>query len=306
MELRHLRYFVAVAEEQHFTRAAERLGMQQPPLSLQIRALESELGFDLFVRHPKGASLTTGGAVFFEEAQAILAAIDDAAARALRAASGSTGQLSIGLTSSAAAHGLIPAVMRRYRAAYPEVHVDFHERNAAELGEALAERRLQVAFLRLPVSEPAGVAYSALLMEPMMLALPTGHAAIVRNKAGVLQPVQLAALDGETVILVRRRGAPGMYANLMAACAAAGVAPGRIVEVERMLTNISLVAAGAGVSAVPASMQGFHADSVVYCPLADASLAAPLTMALRQDETAPAVAHFVDTVHAVLDEWPHK
>ena len=121
MELRHLRYFLAVAHEQHFTRAAERLGMQQPPLSLQIRALESELGFDLFVRHPRGASLTAGGAVFFEEAQAILASIDAASARAARAASGAAGQLAIGLTSSAAAHGLIPAVMRRYRAAWPGV-----------------------------------------------------------------------------------------------------------------------------------------------------------------------------------------
>ena len=303
MELRHLRYFVAVAEEQHFTRAAERLGMQQPPLSLQIRALESELGFELFVRHPKGASLTAGGAVFFEEAQAILAGIDAAAARAARVASGATGRLTIGLTSSAAAHSLIPAVMRRYRAAYPDVQVDFSERNAAELGEALAERRLQVAFLRLPVGELPGVAFTELLMEPMLLALPTGHAAIARDRAGALRPVALAALDGETVILVRRRGAPGMYANLMAACAAASVAPARVIEVERMLTNISLVAAGAGISAVPASMQGFHADSVVYCPLADASLAAPLTMGVRDDESAPAVRHFVDTVHAVLAHW---
>jgi DNA-binding transcriptional LysR family regulator len=306
MELRHLRYFVAVAEEQHFTRAAERLGMQQPPLSLQIRALEAELGFALFVRHPKGASLTAGGAVFFEEAQAILAGIDAAAARAARAASGATGQLAIGLTSSAAAHGLIPAVMRRYRAAYPAVQIDFSERNAAELGEALAERRLHAAFLRLPVQELPEVQYTPLLMEPMLLALPTGHRAIVRDerhKRGAPRAVALSALAGETLILVRRRGAPGMYANLMAACAAAGVAPGRVIEVERMLTNISLVAAGAGVSAVPASMQGFHADSVVYCPMADGSLAAPLTMGVRHDEGSPALRHFIDTVHAVLAEW---
>ncbi len=303
MELRHLRYFVAVAEEQHFTRAAERLGMQQPPLSLQIRALEAELGFELFLRHPKGASLTAGGAVFFEEAQAILASIDAAAARAARAASGATGQLAIGLTSSAAAHGLIPAVMRRYRAAYPAVQVDFSERNAAELGEALAERRLHAAFLRLPVHELPEVQYTPLLMEPMLLALPIGHRAIVRDRRGAPRPVALAALAGETLILVRRRGAPGMYANLMAACAAAGVAPDRVIEVERMLTNISLVAAGAGVSAVPASMQGFHADSVVYCPMADGSLAAPLTMGVRRDEASPALRHFIDTVHAVLAGW---
>lgn len=302
MELRHLRYFIAVAEAQHFTRAAERLGMQQPPLSLQIRALETELGFELFVRHPKGATLTAGGAVFFDEAQAILAAIDAASARAARAAAGATGQLTIGLTSSAAAHGLIPAIMRRYRAAFPDVQIDFSEGNAAELGEALAERRLQIAFVRLPVSEPAGVVFTPLLMEPMMLVLPAGHAAIVMAAGGEPAPVPLSALRDETFTLVRRRGAPGMYANLVAACAQAGFTPQRIIEVERMLTNISLVAAGAGVSAVPASMKGFHADSVAYCPIRDSVPGAPLTMALREDESSPAARHFVATVQAALKD----
>ena len=115
MELRHLRYFLVVAEEQHFTRAAERLGMQQPPLSHQIRLLEQELGFELFRRHPKGADLTAGGKVFLEEAKSILHSVDLAARKAARAAQGFAGTISIGFTSSAAAHPLIPGrTMWRY------------------------------------------------------------------------------------------------------------------------------------------------------------------------------------------------
>ena len=304
MELRHLRYFVVVAQEQHFTRAAERLGMQQPPLSLQIRALERELGFELFRRHPKGATLTVGGAVFFEEAQAILAGIEDAAARAAKAASGAAGTVSIGFTSSAAAHALIPAIVRRYRAAWPGVHLEFSERNAAELSEAVMAGKLDVAFLRMPVSRPAGVLLTYLLQEPMVLVLPTGHRAIARTRDGRIKPVGLAALKDDTFILVRRRGAPGMYANLMAACLAAGFTPVNVIEVERMLTNISLVAAGAGVSAVPASMRGFHAGSVEYCPIGAGgkALAAPLTMATREGAASPAARHFLAVVHQVLAE----
>ena len=127
MELRHLRYFVVVAEEGHFTRAAERLGMQQPPLSQQIRALEQMLGFDLFRRHPKGAALTAGGAAFLLEARTILANVDAAVARAARASSGAVGRLSVGFPSSAAAHPSIPQIMRAYRDALERLHRQYLE-----------------------------------------------------------------------------------------------------------------------------------------------------------------------------------
>lgn len=305
MELRHLRYFVVVAEEGHFTRAAERLGMQQPPLSLQIRALENELGFELFRRHPKGAELTAGGHAFLKEAQAILDGVQQGAARALQASRGAAGKLAIGFTSSAAAHPLIPQIVRAYRAAWPDVSLDFSEANAAELSEAVAAGKVNAAFLRLPVGRPAGVLFAPLLEEEMLLVLPTGHAALPapsarRAKAAPL--VALAALKDETFILVRRHNAPGMYSNLLDACLRAGFTPLKIIEVERMLTNISLVAAGAGITAVPASMQGFHADSVVYCRIADAGpgLRAPLTLATREHDISPAARHFMDVVRTVL------
>jgi DNA-binding transcriptional LysR family regulator len=295
MELRHLRYFLVVAEEAHFTRAAERLGMQQPPLSQQIRALETELGFDLFRRHPKGAALTAGGEVFRREAIAILDSVEQGAARAARVAKGSEGSMSIGFTSSAAAHPLIPRIVRVYRAERPGITLEFKEGNAAELSDAVDAGKLDVAFLRLPVKQPPGVAFTRLLDEEMLLVLPIGHAALKKSRGKEMPTVALAALAHEQFILVRRHGAPGMYANLVAACERAGFTPNIAIEVDRMLTNISLVAAGAGVSAVPASMRGFHEDSVLYCRISDGGdgLRAPLTIASRELVEKPAVSHFL-------------
>ena len=296
MELRHLRYFIVVAEEGHFTRAAERLHMQQPPLSQQIRALEQELGFELFRRHPKGAALTAGGEVFLHEARAILASVEMAAARAARASNGAEGQLSIGFTSSAAAHPLIVNVMRGYRENWPDVNLSFREGNAAELTEAVAREQLDVAFLRRPVSRPPGLAFHTLLEEELLLVLPVGHPALAGQEGTARPAIALTALRDERFILVRRSGAPGMYANLVEACVQAGFVPNVAIEVERMLTNISLVAAGAGVSAVPASMQGFHSGSVVYCHIRDATpgLGAPLTLVCREAQRTPTAQRFLE------------
>lgn len=167
MELRHLRYFCVVAEEGNFTRAAQRLGMQQPPLSKQIQELEYKLGFDLFRRHPKGADLTVGGTVFLKEARAILAGVQQACVRGARAADGTEGSISIGFTSSAATHPFIPRLLRAYREAWPGVSLDFRENNAAELTEAVTADEPEVAFVRLPVSRPPGIVFESLQEEEM-------------------------------------------------------------------------------------------------------------------------------------------
>ncbi len=298
MELRHLRYFVVVAEEGHFTRAAERLGMQQPPLSQQIRALEQELGFELFRRHPKGADLTPAGSAFLTEARAILANVQQAALRAERVANGSAGTIVLGLTSSAAAHPLIPAILRAYRQAWPDVSLEFKDGNAAEVTEAIAAGKMHVGFLRRPVSGPPGVVFRPLTEEEMLLVLPAGHPLLRAWRGDGMPSLSLADLRDERFILVRRHGAPGMYSNLLDACKRAGFTPRIAAEVDRMLTNISLVAAGVGISAVPASMRGFHADSVVYCRIRGGGpgLAAPLTLVTREDEDMPAAQRFLDMV----------
>ncbi|WP_306391055.1 LysR substrate-binding domain-containing protein [Telluria beijingensis] len=230
-----------------------------------------------------------------EEARAILARLDTAVERAGRISQGVEGVLSIGFTSSAAAHQAIPALTRTYREQWPQVVLDFRERNAAELTDEVAQGKLDIAFLRRPASRPDGLTFHTLLEEDLLLVLPAGHAAIPAHAAGTLPKVPLLALRDEPFILVRRSGAPGMYGNLIEACVQAGFVPHVAIEVERMLTNISLVAAGAGVSAVPASMQGFHARRVVYCAIQDAppTLSAPLTMVWRDDGQRPPVGHMV-------------
>ncbi|MBW4791866.1 LysR family transcriptional regulator [Pseudomonas tolaasii] len=289
MELRHLRYFIMVAEERHFTRAAARLNMQQPPLSQQIRALETELGFDLFKRHPKGVDLTAGGLVFLEEARIILARVEQGSLKASRAAQGIEGTLVVAFTSSAAAHPLIPRIIRAYRERFPGVELSINEGSARDVTEDAIEKRIDIGILRAPVSTHQSLTFHRLLNEEMLLALPTGHPLL--NGAAI----PLAALKDERFILVRRPGAPGMYANLIKACQNAGFEPKIAFEVERMLTNVSLVAAGEGISVVPASMRDVHRESVVYCRIKDARprLLAPITLVRRTFNPSAPLQNFI-------------
>ncbi|MGY2293099.1 LysR family transcriptional regulator [Pseudomonas sp. SDO528_S397] len=291
MELRHLRYFIMVAEERHFTRAAARLNMQQPPLSQQIRALEHELGFDLFKRHPKGVDLTAGGLVFLDEARDILARVEQGALKAARAAHGIEGTLVIGFTSSAAAHPLIPRIIRAYREHYPGVELSINEGSAREVTEDTVEKRIDLGILRAPVGSDPGLTFHRLLNEEMLLTLPSGHPLLDRAEPDI----GMNDLRDERFILVRRPGAPGMYANLIKACQNAGFEPKIAFEVERMLTNVSLVAAGEGISVVPASMRDVHRDSVVYCRIRDARprLLAPITLVRRTFNPSAPLQNFI-------------
>jgi DNA-binding transcriptional LysR family regulator len=289
MELKHLRYFVAVAETGHITRAAARLGIQQPPLSQQIRALEKNLGTTLFVRHPKGVTLTDAGSLLLADSRRLLADAEAVETRMRAVAAGRSGTLSIGFTSSAAAHALTPAVLRECRRAYPGIALQITEDHAAGLTESIAAGRLHCGFLRVPVARPAGLAFETLLREPVLAALPVDH----RLLEGKARALPLARLTGETFILVRQSGAPGLYANLLSLCAKEGFTPASI-DVARMMTALNLVAAGAGVTVVPASMQGAHPHAIGYRPLAGArSLDAPLTLAFREANPEGALKSFV-------------
>ncbi|MEO8713386.1 MAG: LysR family transcriptional regulator, partial [Acetobacteraceae bacterium] len=290
LELRHLRYFVAIAEEGHVTRAAARLGLQQPPLSQQLRALEAELGVALFTRLPRGMELTPAGRAFLQESRTVLAAAERAAAQAVMAARGQSGEIVLGLTTSAVLHPLLPAIMGDYHRAYPDVLLRPREGNAAELTDALAAGSLHVAFLRAVVGRPIGVTFIRLLEEELLVALPPGHRLAERDDAAVA----LRELAGEGFILVRRQSAPGMYADVVEACRAAGFEPRIVTEVGRMLTNISLVAAGVGISLVPASMRGIALGGVCYKRIADAGApSAPLTLGMRADDSCPTVANLL-------------
>jgi DNA-binding transcriptional LysR family regulator len=294
---------MAVANAGHITRAAEALGMQQPPLSQQIRALEDELGAPLFIRHPKGVELTDAGRQLKVEADRLLTDVAAMQERMTAFVEGKRGRIAIGFTSSAAAHAFTPKALRTCRKQHPHIGLEISEHNAAEITEAVAGARLHCGFIRVPVSRPAGLVFEELLQEESLLAIPLDHR-LARDKT---KPVALKELHGEQLILVRRPGAPGLYANLLAACAQQNIEVHLAAEVERMTTNVNLVAAGVGLSLVPASMQGAHAHAIVYRPLADpVKLSAPLTLVYRQHDCDGPTGTFIKLARKIAATYPSQ
>jgi DNA-binding transcriptional LysR family regulator len=296
MDLRQLRYFLAVADTGHITRAAAQLGLQQPPLSQQIKALETELGTVLFLRHPKGVTLTDAGRLLQADACHLLRDAGAMVQRQQRVARGELGRLALGFTSSAAAHAYLPRTLRACRQQYPQIGLELSEANAAEITEAVLAERLHCGFLRVPIARPEGLVFETLFREPVVLALPVDHP-LAQGRTSASDgaaAVAVSALRDEGFILVRRPGAAGLYANFLALCEAQGFRPRVVAEVPRMMSNLNLVAAGAGISVVPASMQGVHPHAVVYCPLADSTLLdAPMTLVWRLADPAETTAGFV-------------
>ena len=294
MELRHLRYFIAVAEEGHVTRAAERLGIQQPPLSQQIRALETELEVQLFRRKPRGVELTQAGEALLTEARTVLDRVEHAVAAARRTGRGDAGRIGVGFTSSASFHPFVPRIIREFREASPLVALSLEEAGTGELVDGLLAERIDAAFVRSPIGAAAEVAVHSVLKEEMVVALPAGH----RLAAGASPArLPLAALEPEIFILYRRPLGPGLYDAIIAACQRAGYSPRIGQEAPRMLATLSLVAAGLGVTLIPASMQRMGMEGVVYRPLArNAGLIAPLNLACRRGESAPAVRRLIALV----------
>jgi DNA-binding transcriptional LysR family regulator len=291
MELRHLRYFVAVAEERHVTRAAERLGIQQPPLSQQIRALERELGVQLFRRRPRGVELTDAGASLLADARRILGEVEGAQARARRTARGELGRVAVGFTSSAPFHPFVTRVIRDFRAAHPGVAITLGENGTSELVESLRAERLDVAFVRSAAPETPGLAFHDLLEEPMCAALPARHP-LAR---GARTPLALARLAGEPFVLYRRASGPGLYDAIVGACQAAGFTPRVEQEAPRIAATLNLVAAGLGVTLVPQSLRGLQAGAIAYRALAGRPrLVAPLRLACRSAELSAAAQRFVE------------
>jgi DNA-binding transcriptional LysR family regulator len=290
MELRHLRYFLAVAEEGHITRAAARLGIQQPPLSQQIHALERELEVQLFRRLPRGVALTAAGEAFLTEARGILERVGEAGVAARRAARGETGRIGIGFTSSASFHPLVPRAIRAFRDDHPHVALSLEESGTGELVEAIQAGRIDAAFVRSPIAAAAEIAVHSVLVEEMVAVLPAGH----RLAAAMRPPLALEELAGETFILYRRPLGPGLYDAIIAACQRAGFSPRIGQEAPRMLATLSLVAAGLGVTVVPESMQRLQVEGIAYRPIdGDAGLVAPLNLACRRIETTPAARRFI-------------
>ncbi len=289
MELRHLRYFVAVAEEEHVTRAAERLGIQQPPLSQQLRALEDELDVQLLRRKPRGVELTDAGRAFAADARGVLDQVERAVARAQRTARGQQGAVVLGFTSSAPFHPFVPKEISAFREANPLVSIMLEEGGTADLVEAVRSERMDAAFIRSPVAETEGLSIHPLFKERMLAALPRTHPLATATD----QPISLSDLGGEPLVLYRRRTGPGLYDAIIAACHRAGFNPHIGQEAPRIVSTLNLVAAGLGITLVPASLSQSQMEGVAYRPVKrSAGLAAPLNLVCRSVEHSAAAQRF--------------
>jgi len=280
MELRHLRYFVVTAEAQHFTRAAELLGMAQPPLSQQIRQLEQEVGTPLFDRTGRGVVLNDAGHAFLVCAQDILQRAQAAVQTAQRAARGEVGELTLGFTESASFNGVVTELIRQYRQQYPDVEMTLSQGDSESLVAQLREGTIDAAFVRPPFALDGGLAFPQLAFtqlaeEPLVVALPLGHALARRKR---LAPKDLTQ---ERFILYSRKSGYGLSADIMAACRQHGLNPLIGQRAPQLSSAVNLVAAGMGVAVVPASLRHLRPDGVVYRPFALDWPRAVLGLAIR-------------------------
>ncbi len=302
IELRHLRYAVTVADEGHITRAAERLGIQQPPLSQQIRNLEDLVGATLFQRLPRGVTLTEAGRTFVDKARIILKDVDLAVEATRRNARGEEGSLAIGFTSSAAFHPLVTTAVRSLGEISPGVRIKLEESSTSDLIDALRAQLIDVAFVRSPVELSKGLTVSRILDEEMFVALPDSHR-LVAKRARRASPIQLSELADESFILYRRPSGPGFYDAIIAACGRAGFSPRVKHEAPRLMSTLSLVAAGLGISIIPNSMTRLETNGIAYLPLdRKTQLVAPLHLAHRDEPSGGTLRLFIDIVRRSAPE----
>jgi DNA-binding transcriptional LysR family regulator len=283
MELRHLRYFVAVAEELHFGRAAERLHMAQPPLSQQIKGLEQELGVQLFARTRRRVELTPAGKLFLDEARLTLQQAVRAQRIAVEADRGLRGRLRIGFVMSAS-YSILPVVIRRFRRENPFIELELVEMTPSRQIEALESGTIDAGILRPPVE--SGLPLETILEEPLVLALPLDH-----RRAGQ-KAVELKSLSEEAFVLFPRHHGPGIFDVVMKACLEAGFTPHVSCAPNEMQTILTYVAGGLGISLVPQSLSGFHRDSVVYRPLRGRRVRVALALLKRPDDASVPLEKF--------------
>lgn len=295
MELRHLRYFVAVAEEEHITRAAQRLGIQQPPLSQQIQALEQELGVTLFTRSPRSVKLNAAGKVFLGEARKVLAGANEAVQRVRDFDLGKESTLRIGMTSSSSINNKTLEIIRTYRVANPLVTMKVEEGANHDLLLAVEQEVLDMVFVRTTTERYPALVDICVDLEDVLVALPRDH------RLADAKSIRLEQLAEDSFVRFRQINASGIWDLLEAACERAGFIPHVTDETPRILSAIHMVAGGFGVTVLPRSLSSFHNPSVVFVPLAsETAFQIPLTMAYRRYADAQAAERFVSTARALV------
>lgn len=277
LEFRHLRYFLVLAEELHYGRAAQRLAISQPPLSVNIQQLEAAVGAKLFDRDSKGVRLTPAGSAFRASARALLDGAEDACALAREVQAGEVGRLRLGFVGSTLFHGLADW-LREFQARYPRVEVVVVELNSQDQIEALVHEELDLGLVHTSRLPPA-LAHRPLYSEPFMCCLPAAHALAAHE-----HHVALAELRDEPFILFSRKGSPDYHARIVEACRQQGFYPRLQHEGRHWLSVVSLVAQGMGVSIVPASFRQAGVQGAVFKPIAETLAPSEMFAAWRGDQ----------------------
>lgn len=294
MDLRHLRYFIAVAEELHFTRAARRLHIAQPPMSRQIRELEEELGVTLFNRARRQVELTEAGQVFLVKARQVLRAAESAVLETQRAERGETGKLAVGFFEQTA-YTLLPPILRAFHQRFPEVDVQLRWFPVIGQVEALEQGEVDIAFVR-PVADLSALSKQLLLTESFVVAVPASHRFATRDA------VSIEECADERIINYTQHLAPDYHAAIMRACALAGFVPQRPLDVGQVYTALGLVSAGVGIAFAPASVQRVRFDGLLYKPLRGQPLESVTYLAWLQAAPSILLKAFVETAMQVMGE----
>lgn len=289
MELRHLRHFVAVAEELSFTRAAKRLHIGQPPLSQSIQALEASVGAQLFERTRRWVKLTDAGRLFLEDAYRILELSESAAHNARRAQKGEIGDLRLGFNNSMPLSPHFASTINAYRQQFPEVRLHLFAMSTMTQLDALSENRLDLAYIRPPEVEiPGGIELKPVQKHPLAVFIPTSHRLAHRRK------VSLRELEHESFITFSKNQGTTLYPQIQRLCRNAGFTPKITMEVHDAATMMGIVAAGCGITILPEMFSCIKIDKVAYALLSDPGAHTGLVLARRNGEESPLVTSFID------------
>jgi len=296
MELRHLRYFVAIGEEENYRRAAQRLHVAQTALSTQIQDLEAELGFKVFDRLPRGVKLSVAGRLFLEDARRILREVNEAAARAARVARGQSGTMRVGFTENASWRGVVPDSFRHFRERQPDAELQLTPATSLEQLDAIRSGRLDAGFVFNMPKGDAELDHFPVALQHVELAVPKGHALAKVKK------LRLGDLVDASFVWFPRRESPAFYDRLMHECFRGGLKSPRIVqEGLNEATILSLVSHGMGVGWVNGTARWRCPESVVIVSVVDLDMPLPLALVWKKDNSSPLVKRFVDDVRSLQE-----
>jgi DNA-binding transcriptional LysR family regulator len=286
VEIRHLRYFLAIAEELNFSRAAEKLRIAQPPLSQQIKQLEHELGVQLIERETRPVRLTEAGKFFREQSQTLVSRFDELIQQMQKMGRGETGTLAIAFVASATFE-VLPVVLREFQKCFPDVQLDLFEMNTSEQKVALLERRINLGFVRPDLKDDA-IVVEKLLEESIVLAVPSGH------KYSNRQSINITDIAKDPLICFPCLPEPSFGSFILGVCRAHGFEPIVVQHAGELQTALSLVAGGMGIALLPNSIRKIEREGVVYLPLNEPVPKTTLSVAFRTDDTSPTLKSFLE------------